>query len=136
MSQPTAKPCYYSCTCNKDGCSFKHFIEDSNERSLFREMVYVKLYDKEAHNETDPEGCRHSACIFGMLCGKDNCGFKHGANPVGRNLMITEWRRQSKQLKVKSLIDELKGLAGDNEQQLAVIEKLEKLVVYQGSTSK
>ena len=53
----TVKNCNFSCTCNRDGCDRKHYIEDANDRVAFLTVkeLYEKYFNQFQHNETDPE---------------------------------------------------------------------------------
>lgn len=88
----SAKVCNFSCSCVRDDCSFKHRIDDLELRKEFKQIVDAK-FDKNAHNETDPDGVRHIPCLHGFLCGKDDCGYKHRCSYVGRKLIIAEWNK-------------------------------------------
>jgi hypothetical protein len=88
----SAKVCNFSCSCVRDDCSFKHRIDDIELRKEFKVIVDAK-FDKNAHNETDPEGIRHIPCIHGFICGKEDCGYKHRCSFVGRKLIIAEWNK-------------------------------------------
>ena len=126
MSQQNeTKSCYYSCSCTKVDCSFKHYLEDSKERLLFKERVFDKVYDREKHNETDPKGCRHAPCRFGVLCGRKDCDFKHGVNDFGREAMNIEWRRFRSQGIREKLFKEVEDLIPSDPK--AALEKLAEL---------
>ena len=115
------KVCNFSCSCVRDDCSFKHRIDDLQLRKEFKEMV-DKLYDKESHNETDPEGRRHLPCIHGFICGNEECGYKHRCSFVGRKLIIAEWNKKHPR--------ERKELSTDG------MKKLEELAANEGMSVK
>lgn len=98
----SVKVCNFSCSCVRDDCSFKHRLDDPEMRKQFKEVIDAK-FDKNLHNETDPEGTRHLPCIHGFLCNKENCGYKHRCSFSGRKVIQKEWyvlhpRPQRKQL--------------------------------------
>lgn len=89
----TIKICNFSCSCVRDDCSFKHRIDDIELRKEFKEIIDEK-FDKNSHNETDPDGIRHLPCIHGFLCGKEDCGFKHRCSFSGRKVITAEWNKR------------------------------------------
>ena len=119
----SAKVCNFSCSCVRDDCSFKHRIDDIELRKEFKKIVDDK-FDKNAHNETDPEGIRHIPCIHGFLCGKEDCGYKHRCSFVGRKLIITEWNKahpkERKELSTEGMkkLEELASLEGISVKQM------------------
>jgi len=117
----TVKVCNFSCSCVRDDCSFKHRIDDLELRKEFKSIVDTK-FDKNSHNETDPDGVRHLPCLHGFLCGKEDCGFKHRCSFVGRKLIIAEWNKKHPK--------ERKEISQDG------IKKLEDLAKDEGLTVK
>ena len=119
----SAKVCNFSCSCVRDDCSFKHRIDDIELRKEFKVIVDAK-FDKNAHNETDPEGIRHIPCIHGFICGKEDCGFKHRCSFMGRKLIIAEWNKvhptERKELSTEGMkkLKELASLEGMSVKQL------------------
>lgn len=86
------KNCNFSCSCIRDDCSFKHYIDNIELRKELKKIIDEK-FDKTNHNETDPDGIRHSPCCRGFLCGKEDCGFKHRCSYSGRKIIIEEWNK-------------------------------------------
>jgi len=84
------KVCNFSCSCIRDDCSFKHRIDDIELRKEFKKIIDAK-YDKNIHNETDPDGVRHLPCHHGFLCNNESCGFKHRCSFAGRKEIQNEW---------------------------------------------
>ena len=117
------KTCNFNCTCSHSDCSFYHHIPDVIDRIKFKEL-YDKTYDKTLHNETDPEGVRKMTCKFGLLCSKEDCGFKHFSNFTGRSLLIKSWKKEYKKQFGRILIDDIKADKLNKEE---IIERLEKL---------
>jgi hypothetical protein len=111
------KVCNFSCSCIRDDCSFKHRIDDIELRKEFKKIVDAK-YDKNIHNETDPEGIRHTPCLHGFICGKEDCGYKHRCSFAGRKLIIAEWNkthpRERKELSAEGMkkLEELASSEG------------------------
>jgi len=111
------KVCNFSCSCIRDDCSFKHRIDDIELRKEFKKIVDAK-YDKNIHNETDPEGIRHTPCLHGFICGKEDCGYKHRSSFAGRKLIIAEWNkthpRERKELSAEGMkkLEELASSEG------------------------
>ena len=126
------KTCNFNCTCVRPDCSFKHRIESLDERKQFKEL-YDKVYDRSAHNETDPEGCRHKTCFHGLLCNREDCGFKHYCNYQGRVLMTRQWYKAQKvqektsiAMKLDEMVAKYKFDEGDKE----LMEKFKKFLIY------
>lgn len=103
-----AKICNFNCICNRDDCSYKHYLNTVDERKAFKEL-FDATYDKSRHNETDPKGERRRMCLFGHLCGKDDCGFKHFCNIDCRRLLQKSWYRVTKKSENKAFLAELGG---------------------------
>lgn len=101
----SVKVCNFSCSCIREDCSFKHRIEDIELRKEFKKIVDAK-FDKTAHNETDPEGVRHVPCLHGLLCGKEDCGYKHRCSYAGRKEIQNEWYSNHSRPQRKQLTDE------------------------------
>ena len=127
----TDKTCNFNCTCIRDDCAYKHRIESLDERKRIKEL-YDRVYDKQAHNETDPDGCRHKTCFHGILCNREDCGFKHYCNYQGRRTIIHQWykqqRGQEKMVMVKKL-DELVARNKFDDGDKELIEKIKNLLV-------
>jgi hypothetical protein len=119
----SVKVCNFSCSCVRDDCSFKHRIDDIELRKEFKKIVDAK-FDKNSHNETDPDGVRHIPCLHGFLCGKEDCGYKHRCSFVGRKLIIAEWNkahpRERKELSTDGMkkLEELASLEGMSVKQM------------------
>lgn len=124
MANTDSKVCKFNCICNRDDCSFRHYITSADDRKAFK-VVIDSVYDKSSHNETDPEGIRRRVCFYGHLCGKKDCGFQHFCNFEGRVLIQKMWYRQNKRSEALAFIDELneKYSLEDNE-----IERLKAFV--------
>lgn len=130
----TVKVCNFSCSCVRDECSFKHRIDDLELRKEFKEVVDAK-FDRDLHNETDPDGIRHHPCIHGFLCNKEFCGFKHRCSFSGRRIIQKEWfslhpRPQRKQL-TSDDAEQLKKLVERydmNDEESELIELFSKLI--------
>ena len=104
----SAKNCNFSCTCNREDCDRKHYIEDINDRKIIKEL-YDEHFDRSKHNETDPDGVRNVPCFFGPLCGKSECNFKHFCRYEFRvEIMNREWRKISRKENKDRLLAELK----------------------------
>lgn len=101
------KVCKFNCTCIREECSFKHFIEDLSDREAFKDL-YDVIFDKKIYNETDPDGIRKRDCTFGLLCTNENCGFKHYSNYEGRSYMRREWFKISRKTRSLNLLEDLK----------------------------
>jgi hypothetical protein len=100
----TEKTCNFNCTCVRTDCSYKHHLESLDDRKRFKEL-HERVYNKSVHNETDPDGCRHKTCVFGLLCNREGCGFKHFSNYQGRSLLIRQWYKEQRD---KTKIDDAK----------------------------
>jgi len=61
-----------------------------NQRKQFKELL-DNGFDWKSFNETDPKGCRHVPCFHGLLCNKEECGFKHGCSFEGRVKLTRAW---------------------------------------------
>ena len=114
----TTKVCNFSCSCVRDDCSFKHRIDDLELRKEFKKIV-DEIYNKDVHNETDPDGIRHIPCIHGFICGKEDCGFKHRCSFVGRKLIIARWNKLHPRERKELSVDGMKKL-----EDLAMLEGL------------
>ena len=104
----SVKNCNFSCTCNREDCDRKHYIDDINDRKVIKDL-YDENYDRRIHNETDPDGVRNVPCFFGPLCGKSECNFKHYCNYEFRTNMNKEWRKISRKDNKEKLLTELKA---------------------------
>lgn len=118
----TVKVCNFSCSCTRDECSFKHRIDELELRKEFKKIIDEK-FDKNVHNETDPDGVRHIPCIHGFLCGKEDCGYKHRCSFVGRKLFVAEWNKLHPK--------ERKELSADGTKKLEELAALEGMSVKQ-----
>lgn len=122
------KVCNFSCSCIKDECLYKHRIDNIKQRKEFKELV-EKIYDRNNHNETDPEGKRNLPCINGYMCKKEECGYKHRCSFNGRKIIQKEWeelypRPQRKQLNLEDA-NQLKKLIEKyemNEEEIELID--------------
>jgi hypothetical protein len=124
MSTSTVKNCNFSCTCNRDDCDRKHYIETKDDRVKVKEL-FEKHFDKSIHKETDPDGVRNAPCFFGALCGKSGCNFKHYCSYDFRNeVMVKEWRKVSfRNNKEKTLI-EMKDKYNISDEDMEKLRKL------------
>jgi hypothetical protein len=104
----SVKNCNFSCTCNRDDCSRKHYIEDIDDRKIIKDL-YDANFDRREHNETDPNGVRNVPCFFGPLCSRSECNFKHYCCYEFRvNVMNREWRKISRKENKERLLNDLK----------------------------
>ena len=107
MSAST-KNCNFSCTCNREDCDRKHYIEDPEDRVKVKEL-FDNHFDRKIHNETDPDGVRNTPCFFGPLCGKSECNYKHYCRFEFRSeVMNKEWRKMSRRDNKEKLLEEMK----------------------------
>jgi uncharacterized protein (DUF1919 family) len=107
MSTST-KNCNFSCTCNREDCDRKHYIEDPEDRVKVKEL-FDNHFDRKIHNETDPDGVRNTPCFFGPLCGKSECNYKHYCRFEFRSeVMNKEWRKISRRDNKEKLLEEMK----------------------------
>jgi len=106
MANTDNKVCKFNCICNRDDCSFRHYITNAEDRKTFKGLL-DSVYDKSTHNETDPEGVRRRVCFYGHLCGKKDCGFQHFCNYDGRVVLQRAWYKQNKKNEALAFIDEL-----------------------------
>jgi len=117
----TIKNCNFSCTCNRDECGFKHYIENKDDRALFKDL-YDSKFERKTHNETDPEGVRNVPCFFGALCSRDECNFKHYCNSTFRKEMNKEWRKIARKENRDRVLAEMKAkykISDDDMEKLA-----------------
>ena len=120
----TVKNCNFSCTCNRDECDRKHYIEDADDRVAVKEL-YEKHFNRSQHNETDPEGVRNVPCFFGPLCGNSECNFKHFCNAdFRREVMIKEWRKLNRKDNKDKLLAELKTKYKISDEDMEKLQKL------------
>lgn len=104
-----SKNCNFSCTCNRDDCDRKHYIEDKNERLKIKE-IYDKFFDRNIHNETDPDGVRNTPCFYGPLCGRSDCNFKHFCRfEFRKEIMNKEWYKISRKNNKEKFLNEIKA---------------------------
>jgi hypothetical protein len=104
----SAKNCNFSCTCNREDCDRKHYIEDPEDRVKVKEL-FDNHFDRKIHNETDPDGVRNTPCFFGPLCGKSECNYKHYCRFEFRSeVMNKEWRKISRRDNKEKLLEEMK----------------------------
>ncbi len=106
MTTVESKICNFNCSCVRDDCTYKHYIESPEDRVHFKEL-YDTVIDKKFFNETDPEGIRKRVCAYGMLCANEDCGFKHFCSYNGRMLMRREWFKSINKKKNSNILDEL-----------------------------
>lgn len=107
MTTHSAKTCNFNCTCNRDACTFNHYINDLKDRIKIKGIL-DEVFDKKEHNETDPDGVRKVVCNFGILCNKEACNFKHNCNYSGRQLIIRAWRKNTKSQDAAALVESIK----------------------------
>jgi len=118
------KNCNFSCTCNREDCDRKHYIEDPEDRSKVKE-IFDKHYDRKIHNETDPDGVRNTPCFFGPLCGKSECNYKHYCKFEFRSeVMNKEWRKISRRDNKEKLLESLKEKYEISEEDMELLAKL------------
>jgi hypothetical protein len=117
------KNCNFSCTCNRDECAFKHYIENKEDRALFKEL-YDDKFDRKTHNETDPEGVRNTPCFFGGLCSREDCNFKHYCNHTFRVALNKEWRKIARKENRERVFAELKAKYKISDEDMEKLEKL------------
>jgi hypothetical protein len=123
MTEANDKICNFNCTCDREGCSYKHRIETLEARKKLKE-IHDKVYDKEKHRETDPEGKRFKVCSFGILCNNKDCGFKHFCSYEGRVAIANVWYRKQRKVEALSLVCELEKKVNPEDKEL--IDKLKK----------
>jgi uncharacterized protein (DUF1919 family) len=120
----TIKNCNFSCTCNRDDCERKHYIDNKEDRLKVKEL-FETHFDKSLHKETDPDGVRNAPCFFGPLCGKSECNFKHYCSfDFRKEIMNKEWRKQSFRISKEKILTEMKDKYHISDED---IEKLRKL---------
>ena len=119
----SVKTCNFNCTCTHSDCTYYHNISSYEDRIEFKEEIYDKIYNKSKHNETDPDGCRKVVCKFGLLCNKEDCGFKHHCNFSGRAEMCKLWWKESRKRECAKLVDKIKSKLDEDE-----LEQLKKLL--------
>ncbi len=119
----TIKNCNFSCTCNRDECGFKHYIENKDDRALFKEL-YDSKFERKTHNETDPEGVRNAPCFFAALCSREECKFKHYCNHSFRVEMNKEWRKIARKENRDRVLAEMKAKYNISEEDMEKLAKL------------
>ena len=103
------KNCNFSCTCNREDCDRKHYIESSDDRIKVKE-IFEKHFDRKIHNETDPDGVRNASCFFGSLCAKPECNYKHYCSiEFRKEIMNKEWRKISRKDNKEKQLNEFKA---------------------------
>ena len=123
MSTST-KNCNFSCTCNREDCDRKHYIEDPEDRVKVKEL-FDNHFDRKIHNETDPDGVRNTPCFFGPLCGKSECNYKHYCRFEFRSeVMNKEWRKMSRRDNKEKLLEEMKEKYEISEEDMERLAKL------------
>ena len=116
--------CNFSCTCNREECDKKHFIEDPEDRIKVKE-IFDKHFDRKIHNETDPDGVRNVPCFFGPLCGKPDCNYKHYCRiEFRREVMNKEWRKISRKENKEKQLDEFKAKYSISDEDIERLLKL------------
>ena len=116
--------CNFSCTCNREECDRKHYIEDSEDRATVKD-IFDDNFDRKIHNETDPEGVRSVPCFFGPLCSKSECNFKHYCSFEFRmKIMNKEWRKISRKDNQEKVLSELVEKYSISDEDLEKISKL------------
>lgn len=109
MSSSSVRNCNFSCTCNREDCDRKHYIEDIDDRKIVKDL-YDANFDRREHNETDPDGVRNIPCFFGPLCSRSECNFKHYCRYEFRvEVMNREWRKISRKENKDRVLTELKA---------------------------
>ena len=103
------KNCNYCCTCVREECSYKHRIDNLTGRKKFKE-IFETNFNKDAHRETDPDGCRMKNCFHGYLCNNEDCGFKHFCNIEGRKLLSREWYKYHNQANMEIMLSDIDNL--------------------------
>ena len=120
----SAKNCNFSCTCNREDCDRKHYIEDPEDRVKVKEL-FDNHFDRKIHNETDPDGVRNTPCFFGPLCGKSECNYKHYCRFEFRSeVMNKEWRKMSRRDNKEKLLEEMKEKYEISEEDMERLAKL------------
>jgi len=123
MSTST-KNCNFSCTCNREDCDRKHYIEDPEDRVKVKEL-FDNHFDRKIHNETDPDGVRNTPCFFGPLCGKSECNYKHYCRFEFRSeVMNKEWRKMSRRDNKEKLLEEMKEKYDISDEDMERLAKL------------
>ena len=116
--------CNFSCTCNRDDCDRKHYIETPEDRAIVKE-IFDKHFDRKIHNETDPDGVRNFPCFFGPLCGKADCNYKHFCKIEFRNeVMNKQWRKISRKDNKEKFLSELKVKYSISDEDIETLSKL------------
>ena len=116
--------CNFSCTCNRDDCDRKHYIETPEDRAIVKE-IFDKHFDRKIHNETDPDGVRNFPCFFGPLCGKADCNYKHFCKIEFRNeVMNKQWRKISRKDNKEKFLSELKEKYSISDEDIETLSKL------------
>jgi hypothetical protein len=116
--------CNFSCTCNRDDCDRKHYIETPEDRAIVKE-IFDKHFDRKIHNETDPDGVRNFPCFFGPLCGKADCNYKHFCKIEFRNeVMNKQWRKISRNDNKEKFLAELKEKYSISDEDIETLSKL------------
>ena len=120
----SVRNCNFSCTCNREDCDRKHYIEDIDDRKIVKDL-YDANFDRKKHNETDPDGVRNVSCFFGPLCGKSGCNFKHYCRIEFRvDVMNKEWRRISRKENKDRLLADLKAKYKISDEDMEKLVKL------------
>ena len=104
---PVAKTCNFNCTCNRDACSYNHYLSDLKDRLKMKE-IWDEVFDRREHNETDPSGVRTVTCHFGILCNNEACNFKHYCNFTGRQVLAQAWKEHKAEVRTK-LVEDIKS---------------------------
>ena len=116
--------CNFSCTCNRDECDRKHYIEDPEDRATVK-VIFDDNFDRKIHNETDPDGVRNSPCFFGPLCSKSECNFKHYCSFEFRmKIMNREWRKISRNDNKEKVLSELNDKYSFSKEDLEKLSKM------------
>ena len=120
----STKNCNFSCTCNREECDRKHYIEDPEDRAKVKE-IFDNHFDRKIHNETDPDGVRNTPCFFGPLCGKSECNYKHYCRFEFRSeVMNKEWRKISRRDNKEKLLEAMKEKYDISEEDMERLAKL------------
>ena len=68
--------CHFNCVCTRDVCDFKHIIRTLEERK-FASRVFNNVPRIKEHQDEENPDTRRANCIYGQLCDKESCGFRH-----------------------------------------------------------
>lgn len=92
------KICFKNCLCEKTDCSYQHYLsfkQRLNIISILQENPEIS----EMIEEKDSK--RVKMCIYGQVCNRENCTFKHGYNIDGRKIFIQKLKELKEFKEVK-----------------------------------